>query len=212
MLLQGHVDEISRRRIAGWAVDMDNPIDPVTVLIVVNGREHRRLKAETYRPNLKEGLGGGATGHHAFRFDFEPPLSGFEEYRIEVKFGDHDRHVPNGSKVLPRPAQAALPLLPIILTSVGRSGSTLMMSELGRHSEIVIGDTYPFEIKLLAYYSQAFDVLVATQDRANSTDPLTMFAPQNRGKIGHNPYNAPGALSGSKKGKAFRIFSSSDPG
>src|SRR5437763_10936483 len=130
MLLKGHVDEISRRRVVGWVVDMNNPTEPVSVSITVNSHERGRLKAEAFRPNLKENLGAGANGHHAFRFEFEPPLSRFEEQRIEVKLADHERHVPNGSKLLPKPAQAELPLLPVILTSVGRSGSTLMMSEL----------------------------------------------------------------------------------
>jgi len=199
MGLKGHVDEISRRRVAGWAVDMENPLEPVSISIIINGKERGRIKAEAYRHNLKESLGDGATGHHAFHFEFEPPLSRFGEFRVEVKFAHHNQHVSNGSKLLPRPTQAEVPLLPVILTSVGRSGSTLMMSELAHRPEIVTDAAYPFEVKLVAYYSAAFDVLVATQDRANSTDPLTMFAAKNRSKIGHNPYNSPEYYQGPKR-------------
>ena len=206
MQLKGHVDEISRRRIAGWAVDMDNPLEPVSVSIIVNGNERGRIKAEAYRPNLKESLGEGATGHHAFRFEFEPTLSRFGEHRVEVKFAQHNQLVSNGSKLLPRPTQAESPLLPVILTSVGRSGSTLMMSELARHPEIVADAAYPFEVKLVAYYSAAFDVLVATQDRVNSTDPATMFGVGNGARIGHNPYNSPEKYQGPKRAKLSEFF------
>lgn len=190
MTIVGNVDEISRRRVVGWACDRDAPEASLTITILINGREHGRCPANLARENLKQHLGGNASGLYGFEFAFDPPLSVFDEYRVEVKAAGAQRPLPSGARVLPAPQRAGGRLPPIIITSTGRSGTTLLMSEFAARPDIVVAGPYPFEIKLVGYYSAAFRTLVSSADRTNSTDPLTMFDKDNRFYIGHNPYNS----------------------
>ena len=191
MTIAGAVDEISRRRIVGWAFDSDVPEANLPIAIYVDDREFGHCTANLFREGLKEELGDGASGQYGFEFTFDPPLSVFMEYRVRVSVADQPEPLPRGARTLPRPAIATAHLVPVIVTSTGRAGTTLLMSELAQRPEIVVAGDYPFEIKLVAYYSLAFRTLVSAEDRINSTDPVTMFAPENRFKIGHNPYNFP---------------------
>jgi hypothetical protein len=83
-------------------------------------------------------------------------------------------------------------MIPILLTSTGRTGTTLLMSEFARHPDLVVGDQFPFEIKQIAYHAAAFRALVADADWERSTKPETMLAPEMRSIIGSNPYNKSG--------------------
>jgi len=97
-------------------------------------------------------------------------------------------------------------LIPVILTSTGRAGTTLLMSEFVRQPGILVAGHYPFETKLISYYAAAFRALAANEDREHSTDPDRMFATENRKIIGHNPYNAPGYHSFAKDRTPFDRF------
>jgi hypothetical protein len=97
-------------------------------------------------------------------------------------------------------------LVPVILTSTGRAGTTLLMSEFVRQPGIVVAGGYPFETKLISYYAAALRALAANEDREHSTDPDRMFAAENRKVIGHNPYNSPGHHSFAKVRAPFERF------
>jgi hypothetical protein len=233
MALTGHVDEISRQVVTGWAMDTDHPDQNVRVVIVINGQEHTRLTTSILRPELKEAakasiqspsLRETITGRYGFELIFNPCLSVFAEQRIEVKFDATGLILPKGSRTLRRPpsAQATsvpmeariltpLPhtsgsLFPIILTSAGRSGGTLLMQKLASHPQIVVAERYPFEIRLAAYYSAAFRTLISNADRQNSTNPDTMFGQRNQYSIGFNPYNRPGFYSLAKNPQSLEHF------
>ena len=51
---------------------------------------------------------------------------------------------------------------PLIVTTIGRSGSTLLMRLLGEHPEIVVEPTFPYEFAPAQYWSRA---LIALSDR-----------------------------------------------
>ena len=191
MSLEGHVDEITRSRVRGWVFDPERASEKIWVTIRVNNREVTRCAADRHRDDLQERIGDG---NYEFCFDFEPPLSVFEEFAIEVAVVGSPEPLERGTKTLPAPQTARIPgqLVPILLTSTGRAGTTLLMHEFLRHPEILVAGRYPFEIKLINYYAAAFRALVGNEDRVHSTDPDHMFAEQNRKLIGHNPYNSPG--------------------
>jgi hypothetical protein len=143
--------------------------------------------------------GEAAPEHCEFRFVFDPPLSPFDEQRVEVLETWSGKALPNGRLVLPQPLPSPIDkkdgLTPVILTSTGRTATTLLMSEFARHPEMVVADRYPYETKHIAYYSAAFRALVAEADRERSTHPETMLAPEKSQVIGSNPYNDPGLFS-----------------
>jgi hypothetical protein len=208
MELTGHVDEISRSQIEGWMFDSENPGEPVSVSIFVNGVHRGSCLAALPRPELRKLVDESYPAACGFLFAFDPPLSTFSEHRVEVVETWSSQLLPNGARVLPRPVQSGdcSGRIPILVTSTGRSGSTMLMSELARHKDIVVGDRYPYEIKQIAYHAAAFRALVADADRTRSTHPDTMLAPDMRHHIGGNPYNAAGFYDLGTSGGQLRDY------
>jgi hypothetical protein len=100
----------------------------------------------------------------------------------------------------PPPAPAAPPkrrkgaprsqgLAPILVTAPGRSGTTLLMGLLAKSDAIVAAELVPYELRLLSYYSAAFQVLVAPADLEKSTHPDRLEG--DGFHIGFNPFHAP---------------------
>jgi hypothetical protein len=208
MELTGHVDEISRSRVEGWVFDSEHPGEPVSVSIFVNGIHRGSCLASRPRPDLRQSVDERIPVACGFHFAFDPPLSAFSEHRVEAVETWSSRPLSNGSSVLPRPLRSGggSGRIPILVTSTGRSGSTMLMSELARHKDIVIGDRYPYEIKQIAYHAAAFRALVADADRTRSTHPDTMLAPTMRHIIGGNPYNMAGFYDLGTSGGQLRDY------
>jgi hypothetical protein len=206
MALIGHVDEISRKMVVGWAADNEHWDREVEIAVFVNGKLVGRFPAAQFRDGLKGSLSAEATGKYGFEFIFEPALAVLDEHKVEVKVVGAPQLLPNGAKTLKAPPQLQSPLTPIMVTSSGRSGTTLLMQWLSKYPELVMGQLYPYEMKLVNYYSAAFRVLAAETDRKNSTDPDTMFGEKFRYLIGSNPYTRPGFHSVTTARKALERF------
>jgi acyl carrier protein len=205
MALIGYVDRISRSGIEGWVIDNDHPDETVSVSIIVNG-VHRGLCLTTHaRTDVAMPNGEPINGKCGFHFAFDPPLSPFVGQRVEVTETWSAQVLRNGSRVLPKPGadhRGGDRFVPILLTSTGRTGTTLLMSEFVRHPDVVVGDHFPYEIKQIAYHAAAFRALAADADRERSTTPETMLAPEMNRIVGSNPYNMSGlfTLGGAKDG------------
>ncbi len=215
MALHGHVDAISRSVIEGWAIDTDHPEEAVSIAILVNGA-HRGMCLTTHaRTDLVLPNGVTIAGKWGFYFTFDPPLSPFIEHRIDVVETWSAEPLPNGSRTLPRPRthiDDGARIRPILLTSTGRTGTTLLMSEFARHAAIVVGDQYPYEIKQIAYHAAAFRALAADADWQRSTTPDTMMAPEMQRIIGSNPYNMAGLFGlGGGEGALREFYQSTVP-
>ena len=194
MSLYGYVDRISRSLVLGWAVNTEHRDGQVWVSIHVNGVHRGNAVTQHPRPGITLPGGGKAPHNCEFRFEFDPSLSPFDQHRVEVTEVWSGDALPYGRRVLPRPLSGERKdaWTPVILTSTGRTATTLLMQEFARHPAMVVADRYPYELKQLAYYSAAFRALVADADRERSTHPDTMLAPETRHFIGANPYNDPG--------------------
>jgi hypothetical protein len=184
--------------VAGWAVDTDHPGQPVDVVISVNGRvativetSHSRSDvSEWMKAHIEPEFHSAITGCYGFAFSFEPPLSVFQEQNVEVRYAATDDLLGNGFKKLSVPKSGDTRISPLLVTATGRSGSTLLMQRLARHPGIVIADRYPFEIKLISYYTRAYQVLASGADRDRSSNPGSIVTDPYF--IGYNPYNRPG--------------------
>jgi hypothetical protein len=191
--MMGHVDTVSRSRIAGWAVDPARPGQPVEVIIRL-GERRARAVADRMRPDLSA-VFEGATGRYGFLLDGGPlPLSPFVRTEVEVLFAGGGR-VPGGQVVLgpvgsgaPAPDRVGRPA-PLVITTTGRTGSSLLMARLARHPDILVARGHPYEMKLLSYYTPALRTLMAEADLQHSTNPKTMGAAESRFFVGSNPYN-----------------------
>jgi hypothetical protein len=194
--LIGHVDLVSHARIVGWAADRDQPEEQIVVRATVNGKPMRAI-ASLMREDLKSAF-PNATGAYGFVLEgFPLPLSPFATHQVEVAFARGGAPLPGGTATLPAigtqiPHGArAGKRVPIIVTTTGRTGSSLLMARLARHAGILVGGDHPHELKLLSYYAAALRTLAADADRERSTTPETMVALPSRYFIGHNPYNSP---------------------
>jgi hypothetical protein len=65
----------------------------------------------------------------------------------------------------PKPAPTdARALVPLLISSAGRSGSTLLMKILLTHPSIIGGNQYPYEVRPASYFANAFHVLTSRAD------------------------------------------------
>jgi Sulfotransferase family len=193
MSLRGHVDQVTHYTISGWALDEDAPEKALNVIISIDGAAVGGAVANRFRKDLTS-VHEGSTGNHAFEFSFDPSLSLFRDYAVEVTFERIAQPLPNGKKslrglapLLARPES----LIPILVTAMGRSGTSVLMNRLASCEDITVAGEFPFEIKMLSYYSLALRTLVSEGERERSTDPDKMASEAERFRIGFNPFNHP---------------------
>jgi Sulfotransferase family len=77
-------------------------------------------------------------------------------------------------------------LRPLLLTSVGRSGTTWLMRLLSAHPAIVAFRNYPYEVRTGRYWLHLLATLGQPADHADSAHPGTFD--RQRGWVGANPY------------------------
>ena len=195
MPVQGHVDMISLFGVSGWAIDWDHPQDLLDISIIVDGLEVGTCKADIERKGLKEALGRGASGMHEFRYAFDPPLPIRDNHHIEVVTTQRRFVLPNGRRTLYRPHPGHSRLTPILLSSSGRSGSTMLMQEFATHPDIAVANAYPFEFKLTSYYASAWHVLTQPTYTTNPNEIEFAARAANDLLIGRNPWNRPEMLN-----------------
>jgi hypothetical protein len=77
-------------------------------------------------------------------------------------------------------------LSPVLVTSLGRMGTTWLMGLLGQHPEVVIHPQYPHELGVARYLAHLLAVICAPADHLDSSQPDTFS--KNTKSIGHNPF------------------------
>jgi hypothetical protein len=191
----GHVDAVSRKFVAGWAADTARPEAALVLSIWVDGVRVGMTKAHRLRTDLV-GKDEWGSGHHGFRFKFAEPLGADRDHTIAIRFDDGTL-LPVGEMPIPAdtsqtraaPVPARADLVPVLVTAPGRSGTTLLMSLLAASADIVVAELVPYELRLLAYYAVAFEVLTAPADTRRSTKPNDLAG--DGAHVGFNPFNSP---------------------
>ncbi|HUE60096.1 MAG TPA: hypothetical protein VMO88_10975, partial [Acidimicrobiales bacterium] len=77
-------------------------------------------------------------------------------------------------------------LQPLMLTSLGRMGTTWMMRLLSEHPAVVTYRDYPYEVMAARYWAHQLRVLAAPADYSASSDPDSFGA--DLWRVGHNPF------------------------
>jgi len=78
-------------------------------------------------------------------------------------------------------------LRPLLVTSLGRTGTTLLMSLLAPHPAIVTHRTYPYEIFPARYWLHRLRVLAEPADHGRSAHPTTFT--EDIWRVGYNPFH-----------------------
>lgn len=84
-MLHGHVDEVSRQRVQGWAADEKRPDETLDVSIFVDGRKVAQVECNRRREDLAQ-TGQYGNGHHGFMYRFAEPPPASNETRLSVRF------------------------------------------------------------------------------------------------------------------------------
>ncbi len=103
--LCGHVDVVTRDRIAGWAFDPASPATPVAVVVLANGVEIARVVADRYRKDLA--AAGFGDGCHSFDLMMPSGLARDTQHQIEIGF-EFDWSALPGSPVILEPVTNAV--------------------------------------------------------------------------------------------------------
>jgi LPS sulfotransferase NodH len=81
-------------------------------------------------------------------------------------------------------------LAPLMVTSLGRSGSTALMHLLAQTGDIACDVRYPYECRIAKYWLHALGVLTDSADHINSAHPDNFHT--SPFWVGNNPFNVPG--------------------
>lgn len=185
-MLAGHIDIAEHYCLTGWVADPDAPDRRIGLEILVDGEVDGQLTAEEPRPDLAR-VGKLGDGRHGFTHFFARPLALTRAYHILVREAGTRARPPGAEFTLqPRAIRAAEELRPVMVTSAGRSGSTLLMRRLGNHPGIVIADQAPYEMKLATYYAKAFEVLTSPGNVERSVAPDKIY--DDPFQLGLNPF------------------------
>jgi hypothetical protein len=188
----GYIDEANRFFVTGWVADRDDWTRSLRVDILVNDTPVGCAQADTFRAGLTN-LAPEATGRYEFRYYFADPLSLYQENKVSVRVSETKAQLANSSRPLPAApsdpeAQRGRPSGPILVSTCGRTGSTVIMAELARHPNVVVAGDRPYEVEMGCYYAYALRTLSAHGDPMRSLTGDRITASENRYHIGFNPY------------------------
>jgi Sulfotransferase family len=178
---EGHV-----LRIAGWVAAGDPAARAVEV--VYHGRAIQAAPVGGVRPDVAV-----TTANRAPARGWEA-LVGLVGLRPDAELElhlvlDSDERVPAARLGLRRePLRTGFEpqLQPLILTSLGRSGSTWLMKLFAAHPEIVVVRRFPYESSAAKYWMHALKVLSDPADLTRSAHPDTFHS--DWWWVGRNPY------------------------
>jgi Sulfotransferase family len=171
----------------GWTVGRESPATALELR--QHGRLLRTVPVRGPRADVSEQLGVAPETNCVFHalvglvgLGLNPTLS------LVVVLDDGSR-VPAGSITLSRRplVPAYVPRIPpLVVTTLGRSGSTWLMQMLASHPQVVVFRRFPFESTPAKYWLHALRVLTEPVNFVESQQPDTFDDPW---WVGNNPYH-----------------------
>jgi Sulfotransferase family len=146
--------------VGGWACTLQSRITEVELL--EGGRRVRRCKVDLPSPDIATRF-PSLPGAETSRFLMGIGLIGLPSpFEIEVHVIAGDQRWPlaviRGRRTAPRYEYVPL-FRPLMVTSLGRTGTTLLMRMLSVHPEVVVYDTHPYEIRAATHWMHVLRTL-----------------------------------------------------
>ena len=163
-LLTGQIDVMRRDLVEGWAHDDSTPLEPVALVVLVDGAEVKRVAADRHRGDLQ--AAGIGSGHHAFSVSM-PWLTPANRHVIAV------RRAADGRDLLGSPA--------VIEPSTSFDAAL----EQGLTSALAALDPGAEQDRVLSFLLAQTDKLL--QRRARKRGGVTARRPLARSKSGPRP-------------------------
>lgn len=173
--------------VAGWVVGRHSPVRHVEV--VNRGFTLRTISLAVPRPDVVaiHPTAPETSGYWALTgtLGLEP------EFSLEIRaFFDDDEYASIGSiRGRRHPIRSPLEprLQPLMVTSLGRTGTTLLMSLLSAHPGVVMHRIYPYEIFPGKYWLHMLRVLAEPANHVESSQ-VEDFS-DDIWRVGHNPFH-----------------------
>lgn len=184
---QGSGEDLYVLHVIGWVVGRDSPA--VAVEVVHHDRVVRTVPVRGPRADVAAELGVPAETNCVFHALVGLIGLGLEP-RVElVVVLEDESRVAVGSIALRRWAlvpeyQPRIP--PLVVTTLGRSGSTWLMQMLASHPQVVVFRRFPYESTPAKYWLHALRVLTEPVNFVESQQPDTFDDPW---WVGNNPYH-----------------------
>jgi hypothetical protein len=174
--------------ISGWVVTRDG--EPVSVDVIDREQRLRTAPIARERPDVAEQFSDRPS---ALTSGFRTTVGTFglpQEFELLVRVnfaggGDLPLAFIRGSRE-PMSTAYEPQLAPIMVTALGRSGTTLLMHALAACPEIAVGGAYPYELRLARYWLHAAKVLSDPAD-PNHGPSVDTFQ-HDRTTVPNNPY------------------------
>lgn len=191
---KGTTEEIYAITIGGWV--LGRPRRAVSVEVLHEGCQLRKISVNVPRPDITQVHPGVAHAHRCgFRSavgvlglppEFELVLQAVLEDGIHVPLGTiRGRKQLLGSGFEPR-------LQPLMITSLGRTGTTWLMRLLSEHASIVAHRVYPYETRSASYWMHMLKVLAEPANLQQSAHPDNFH--YNPWWVGHHPSYLPAQI------------------
>jgi hypothetical protein len=173
---------------AGWVLGDEQPIQEIE--IHHGGVVIRRTPLDQQRPDVArdypDSPGSGTSG-----FRTSVSVIGLEpevEIQVRAVLVDGTRSRLGSVSVRHEPVQSGFEprLQPLMLTTMGRSGTTWTMRLLSEHPEIVIHRSHPYELRTARYWWHMFKTLSEPRDPYHSAQADHFQS--NKQWIGYNPF------------------------
>jgi hypothetical protein len=173
---------------AGWVLGTEQPVQEIEFHI--EGVTIRKTPLNQERPDIAhiypDSPGSGTSGFRTWVsvIGLEPEVK--IQLRAVLADGSRSRlgsvslrHQPVQSRFEPR-------LQPLMLTTMGRAGTTWTMRLLSEHPEIVVHRWHPYELRTARYWWHMFKTLTEPQDPYHSAQADHFQT--NKQWIGYNPF------------------------
>jgi hypothetical protein len=173
---------------AGWALGENQPVKEVE--IHQGGVVLRRAPLDQQRPDVARDYpgvpGAGTAGFRTWLsvVGLEPE----SDLQVRAVLEDGSRSRLGGITLRHQPVQSGFEprLQPLMLTTMGRAGTTWTMRLLSEHPEIVVHRWHPYELRTARYWWHMLKVLSEPRDPHHSAQADHFQT--NKQWIGHNPF------------------------